>query len=126
VGDAWERLESEVLINTSWEDQQNNAHPFKARGIKDEWLKFVKDRHKDQLDKLEQEIKEKALIFDYKSKIITKLKRWDYAGIFRRASAEPKCGEEKDQKRMDKRVQLAYEFYTDLVKTPFDTELKLT
>jgi hypothetical protein len=72
---------------------------------------------------LTQALADKVSVFKPKSNTQTRLKRWDYAGIFQRAVKEPNCGFEKDDQKLQKRVDLLLDAYTSL--TPVDSELKL-
>lgn len=141
VGAAWEYLEKEILVGRSFIPPVTtpvatpvavsvstptatlSAEIFKERGLKKEWLDWIKERHKTQLDILMQTLNEKINIFEGKSSFITKLKRWDYTGSFKRATKDPNCGFEKDQRRMEERVELLIKAFKNL--TPIDSELKL-
>jgi hypothetical protein len=120
VGEAWEYLEKNVLAGTTPPGQ---AVPFKERGLKKEWLDWMQEEHKLLLDALEQALAEKVSVFRGQSSIITKLKRWDYVGVFRRDVTVPNCGFEKDTKIMQKRVDLLLDAYNRL--SPVNSELKL-
>jgi len=142
VGDAWEYLEKEILVGRSYTPPVVSStianptasliaspsvsqvvEPFRERGLKKEWLDWMKEQHKTQLDSLMQTLNDKIKVFEGKSSYITKLKRWDYSGVCRRAVNVPECGFEKDQKIMEERVKLLIkEFYS---LKPVNSELKL-
>jgi hypothetical protein len=121
VGEAWKYLEEEVLANA----KGVNGEPFKERapgGMRKEWRDWMQDLHKKRLDALNQALDDKKNIFDPST--ITKLKRWDYGGVFSRAGVvTPNCGLETDQKRLKERVGLLVDFKNAL--TPVNSELKL-
>jgi hypothetical protein len=126
VGEAWEYLEKVVLVGTTWTPPSpSKPEPFKERGLKKEWFDWIKEHHKLRLDAMLQALANKVSIFEGTPSVITKLRRWDYGGVFRRADGVPNCGFEKDSKRLQKRVDLLKKAYDDLKARGIDSELKL-
>ncbi|KAH7090484.1 hypothetical protein FB567DRAFT_546679 [Paraphoma chrysanthemicola] len=124
VGNAFAFLEENVLVNEQWvHPVTGSTESFKPRDLRKDWFDFMKTTHKDRLDKLTQALAGKISILESKSNTQTKLKRWDYAGIFRRAPKTPNCGFEKDDKNMKKRIELLVDAYKNL--KPVESELKL-
>ena len=81
--------------------------------------------HKERLDAMQKELDDKIVVFrGLSSFTVTKLKRWDYGGVFRRAVTAPNCGFEKNSKDMEKRVKLLVDAYDKHVKK-IDSKLKL-
>ncbi|KAI8935007.1 hypothetical protein NX059_008673 [Plenodomus lindquistii] len=119
IGEAWEYLEKTILAGTT----SANNKAFVERGLKKEWIDWMKDRHKVRLEKVMTTLKNKIVIFEGKSSFITKLKRWDYGGVFRRDVEIPNCGTETDPARMQKRIELLLAAYKDLKAV--DSDLKL-
>jgi hypothetical protein len=119
VGEAWEFLEEKVLPNTKFSP---GVPAFQERGLKKEWLEWMKERHKAQLEGLTKALKDKVVVFE--TKFTTKVKRWDYDRIFSRANDDPpNCGIEKDGKRIEQRVKVMLKAYKDMKQV--DSELKL-
>ena len=117
VGEAFEHLEANVLPNLD--------PTFKRRGLKDEWVTYMKALHKDRLGKLNDVLKDKVKIFRGES-TMSQVRRWDFAGTFWTRAKDKdslNCGFEKDDKRMEERVKLLIEAYDKL--DPVETELKL-
>ncbi|KAF2027525.1 hypothetical protein EK21DRAFT_114744 [Setomelanomma holmii] len=81
--------------------------------------------HKERLEALTQALEDKLTVMKGQPKVTTKLKRWDYAGVFRRAVDPPNCGFEKDGQKMPKRVDLLLDAYAKMKQKPLETELKL-
>jgi hypothetical protein len=106
VGEAWEYLERTILAGTKWKRPKSNDIVYKERGLKQEWLDFMKTWHKEKLDALDKALTEKLDVFSGKYSVIPRIKRWDYRGIFGRDVKVPNCGSETDPNRMAKRVQL--------------------
>jgi hypothetical protein len=106
IGEAWEYLEKTILV-----DPTNGNVAYKERGLKEEWLAWMKTTHKDQIDALKKALDDKIDVFSSKLGFKTHVPRWDHAGIFRREVAVPQCGYEKDKQKMEKRVQLLKDFY---------------
>jgi hypothetical protein len=120
IGEAWEYLEKKILINA----QYNNVL-FKERGLKKEWLEWMKRKHKIELDRLSNVLDEKLKVFEDNPGVNTNPKRWDYDSIFGRA--EPKkmrwCGFEKSSTKMQERVELLKDAKKKLKDA--ESELKL-
>jgi hypothetical protein len=116
VGDAFEYVEDEIL-------PQSAAKPAVKRGLKKEWIEYMKKQHKESLEAFQKELDDNVKIFDPRSPRITKLRRWDYSGVFKREITFPDCGTEKDKQKMAKRVQLLVDAYAKMPR--IDTELKL-
>jgi hypothetical protein len=127
VADAWEYLETEVLPNM----KGFNGVPYQYRGLKDEWITFMKSAHKKHLERLNTALDEKISVFQGTSNFKTNVKRWtgiekwDYFGVFPRESGPktPNCGFEKDDKKIEERVTLLKRAKQSLPKA--ETELKL-
>jgi hypothetical protein len=68
-------------------------------------------------------MEEKIKVFEAQSNWSTKLKRWDYSGVFRRATKEPDCGSEPSNTEMQKRVDMLIKAYGDM--DPVEIKLKL-
>lgn len=83
----------------------------------------MEDWHTGRLDGLQKAIDAKVNIFSGRPGIVTRLKRWDYGGIFGRDDFKPKCGSEKVQTRMDERVELLKKFHQGL--KPIKSDLKM-
>lgn len=126
VGEAWEYLEKFVLPGTTYPKSSSggSVEQFKARDLKQEWFDWMKETHKSRMEKLNKELEDKVRIFQKKSPVTPRLKRWDYSGLFGRAvNPYPNCGYENDNTKMDKRVELLLDAYKNLPK--LDTELRL-
>lgn len=106
IGEAWEYLEKNVLAGTV----SNSGAVYKERGLKTEWLGWMEAGHKARLDGLVQALDKKLSIFEGKPGVVTRVKRWDFAGIFGREVKTPNCGFEKDATKMAKRVELLVNF----------------
>ncbi|KAH7075650.1 hypothetical protein BKA63DRAFT_603011 [Paraphoma chrysanthemicola] len=124
VGDAFAFLEDEVLVNEQWEHPvTKQIEKFKPRDLRKEWFDWMKKVHKERLDKLTKALADKISVFESKPGTKSRLKRWDYSGVFRRAVEEPNCGFEKDDQEMKKRVKLLVDAYKSM--KPVDSELRL-
>jgi hypothetical protein len=111
VGAAFEYLEKNILVGVTYKGEV-----FKERGLKDEWLEFMKKKHKEMLDGLQKALDEKLPVFDGNPGVDTNVKRRDFGSIFRRADTPPNCGLEKDPKKMEKRIQLLKDFKSNTLK----------
>ncbi|KAF1851751.1 uncharacterized protein K460DRAFT_271464 [Cucurbitaria berberidis CBS 394.84] len=115
----------------SWPDNKGkckaiyhyNGEVYKERGLKKEWLDWMKEKHKARMDALTKAMDDKLGVFSNNPGVITKLRRWDYSGIFRREVKEPNCGYETDQKIIDQRVALLKDAYKNMKRV--ESELKL-
>lgn len=123
VGEAWELIERTILVGKKYKNADGKEVSYTERGLKQEWLDWMKARHKKNLDALTKAMDDKLLVFDGKPGVITKLKRWDYGGNFKRKVDVPNCGFEKDQKTIDERVELLKAAYKAMKRV--DSELKL-
>ncbi|KAF2276886.1 uncharacterized protein EI97DRAFT_458210 [Westerdykella ornata] len=115
VGEAFDYVEDDIIPT-----QQSG---YTKRNIKKEWIDWMKETHKNRLESLNEALEYAVKIFEKKSTVITKIKRWDFSGLFRREVKDPNCGFEPDDAVMEKRVKLLLEAYKKLPKV--DTELKL-
>jgi hypothetical protein len=106
IGEAWEYLKKNIVVGTKWKDSGNKEVIFKKRGIKKEWLAWMKLWHKERLDALNAALEEKLEVSDKGTSFTVRFKRWDYGGIFGRAVKVPNCGVKKDTNTMAKRVEL--------------------
>lgn len=126
VGEAWEHLEKVVLAGKVWTPRLSRTpEPFKERGLKKEWIDWMKELHKNMLDNMMRVLEDKVSVFKGQPSVNTNLKRWDYAGIFRRAVEVPNCGFEKNKNTMEKRVTLLLGEFQKLKARGIDSELKL-
>ncbi|KAJ4304608.1 hypothetical protein N0V90_000134 [Kalmusia sp. IMI 367209] len=83
VGAAFEYLETEVLPKLPpWKDKNQAVHTYKAVGLKDAWIEWIKDVHKKRLERLNKFLEDKVSIFKGESSAVMKVKRWDFAGVF--------------------------------------------
>jgi hypothetical protein len=121
VGEAWEMIEKEVLAHRT--DPITGA-VYQERGLKKEWLDFTKALHKKSMKALNDSLKAKIDVFNRKSDLITKLKRWDYGAVFQRRDVKaPNCGTEKSSKDIEKRIDLLKDAFKGFTKV--EEELKL-
>ncbi|KAF2824664.1 hypothetical protein CC86DRAFT_353149 [Ophiobolus disseminans] len=117
VGAAFEYLETEVLPKAQ-------VKGYTKRGLKKEWEDWMTKYHKARLDALQAALEDKMKVFEKSTGITTKMKRWDYLNIFKRVDTKkPNCGFEKDNKKMDERVQLLKDAFKKMKKV--NSELKL-
>lgn len=123
IGDAWETLEKKLLTGVTYKTPGGTVEVYKERGLKKEWLDWMKKRHKESLDRLKEALEDKIQVFKRKPAYVTKLKRWDHAGIFSRAVKQPNCGFEKSDKILQERVDLLIKAYENM--KPVDSELDL-
>jgi hypothetical protein len=98
---------------------------FKKRDLKDEWEKYMIEHHKLVLGNLWDTMNGKIKIFEEKTGL-TILKRWDYAGVFKRTGSKADCGFEKDDLKMKARVKLLTDAFPRLMPLRSFSELKLT
>jgi len=125
VGEAWDLLESTLLVgkqSTILDPTKQGLETFQPRGLKKEWLNWVQQDYKEQLDKLQTVLNEKVQIFHNKPSVGTKLKRWDYSRVFGREVKVPECGSESDSKKMQERVDLLKDAYKNMA--PINSDLK--
>jgi hypothetical protein len=129
VGDAWEDLEQKLLNwngpgqPTIWKtsivrgktdppllaDRQETEYEY--QGFRKQWFDWMDDHHTKMMTKLQKALDDNLDIFLGKAGIKVsdkvKVKRWDYMGVFSRATKgvdEVNCGTEPDNKAMAKRV----------------------
>jgi hypothetical protein len=119
VGEAWELIEREYLASKI----DKNGAKYKERGLKKEWLDWMKVRHKSALKRLNDAVDDKIKLFDGQSNFITKVKRLDHGSIFRRKKETVDCGSEKDLSKLQKRIDLLKDAYQNQNKV--EEELKL-
>ncbi|KAH7346961.1 hypothetical protein BKA66DRAFT_433113 [Pyrenochaeta sp. MPI-SDFR-AT-0127] len=112
-----------LLAGATYKGPGGPPEIYKERGLKKEWLDWMKETHKIRLDALTETMNEKLEVFKNNPSVITKLKRWDYSGIFGRAVETANCGFEKDSKKLDKRVDLLIDAYKNMRQV--ESELKL-
>ncbi|KAH8711916.1 hypothetical protein GQ44DRAFT_776460 [Phaeosphaeriaceae sp. PMI808] len=127
VGEAWELVEKNFLTGRTFTETDpdtgaQKTMTYQYRNLKKEWLDWMKEEHKIQLEGLTRMLKNKLEVFQGDPGVITKLKRWDYGGIFRREVDEPNCGTGKDHE-MKKRVDLLIKEYKKM--TPVESVLTL-
>ncbi|EAT79447.2 hypothetical protein SNOG_13120 [Parastagonospora nodorum SN15] len=100
---------------------------YKKRDLKTEWLDFMTARHKKYMKKMNDMMDEKIKVFtDPPGSIVfpTKVKRWDYLGVFRRAKdGPPNCGFEPDPQKMQDRVAMMIDAYKNMPKAVEDLKL---
>jgi hypothetical protein len=116
IGNAWEYLETKILPGTTWIDGDGKPHPFQAKGLKQQWLEFMKKKHSTHLKRIKDALKAKVSIFEGNPSVTTKVKRWDFLGLFskRVATVPPNCGTETDSDRMKTRVELLLTAYDEM------------
>jgi hypothetical protein len=120
IGDAWELIEKEYLARKTLV----SGTKYTERGLKKEWLDWMKTHHKESLKALNDAMGDKIKVFTPgQSGFITKLKRWDYDAIFRREVDRPNCGSEKSSSNLQKRIDLLKDAYKRQKK--IEEELKL-
>jgi hypothetical protein len=103
---------------------QTELFKNKKRDLRKEWEDYTTEYHERRLDKLNDVLKEKIKVFEEKSTIITKLKRWHYNGIFSRKGPDQlNCGREKQNSVMKQNVDLLIDEYKKQPKV--ESELKL-
>jgi hypothetical protein len=103
---------------------KTTGEDFKTKNLKSEWLTYAKELHEEKLDKLYKTMKAKIKIFKGKPGVTIKLKRWDYTGIFSRATPVELCGSEKDDTKMQARIDNMLEVWKHKMKAP-KLDLKL-
>jgi hypothetical protein len=118
VGAAFEFLEIDVLPKTG-------VQGFQKRDLKGEWEKYLIEHHKKVLGNLWDTLDGKIKVFEEKTGL-TILKRWDYAGVFKRAGSKVDCGFEKSDSKMKARVKLLTDAFPKLMPPKSFSELKLT
>jgi hypothetical protein len=123
VAAAFDHIETVVL--PSIHTDPNNPYPKKNLG--QQWLDFMKAKHKERLGNLNTVLDEKVKVFEGNSPFKPNVKRWisipkwDHLGVFRRKVDKPNCGFEKDKSKMEERVKLLLKAKEDLTKV--DTDL---
>jgi len=105
VGVAFEFIETELAKVAGFKKRA-------GQGLKKEWEKFMVDHHKKVLGDLRDTLDGRLKVFEGKTGLSI-LRRWDYAGVFRRAKGVAKvdCGFEQDDKKMDARVKNLIKVY---------------
>ncbi|KAH5789298.1 hypothetical protein HBI88_049860 [Parastagonospora nodorum] len=124
IGEAWDHIERNILAGTKHASTQEL---YKKRDLKTEWLDFMTARHKKYMKKMNDMMDEKIKVFtDPPGSIVfpTKVKRWDYLGVFRRAKdGPPNCGFEPDPQKMQDRVAMMIDAYKNMPKAVEDLKL---
>lgn len=120
IADAFEYVETEVLKDTEWQGKKHEP-----RGLRGQWIAWIQAKHKVEITRLKNTLKDKAKVFNGKSETKTGIsKRWSFNPL-KRAVPKLRCGTEEDEDRMKKRVQLLLDAYEKLDLDSLDAELKL-
>lgn len=120
IGDAWELIEKEYLAPMTL----LTGETYTERGLKKEWLDWMKTHHKESLKALNDVLEDKIKVFTPgQSGFITKVKRLDYGSIFRRKVKAPNCGSEKSSSDLQKRIDLLKDAYKNQKRIEEDLKL---